>query len=100
MPDSSFVWVYYEQRRHRTGTSCSHTSNIIIALNFFTCLRKNANLHSQVEIVSIELLNPEETQIWKGENESVSSCQDLFLFLFIYAPYCRLYLTSKDWMLR
>ena len=41
MPDSSFVWVYYEQRRHRTGTSCSHTSNIIIALNFFTCLRKH-----------------------------------------------------------
>ena len=57
-----------------------------------------ANLDSQVEIVSIELLrNPEETQIWKGENESVSSRQDLFLFLFIYAPYCRLYLTSKDW---
>ena len=43
-----------------------------------------ANLDSQVEIVSIELLNPEETQIWKGENESVSSRQDLFLFLFIY----------------
>ena len=41
MPDSSFVWVYYEQRRHRTGTSCSHTSNIIIALNFFPCLRKH-----------------------------------------------------------
>ena len=59
-----------------------------------------ANLDSQVKIVSIELLNPEETQIWKGENESVSSRQDLFLFLFIYAPYCRLYLTSKDWMLR
>ena len=59
-----------------------------------------ANLDSQVEIVSIELLNPEETQIWKGENESVSSRQDLFLFLFIYALYCRLYLTSKDWMLR
>ena len=44
-----------------------------------------ANLDSQGEIVSIELLNPDETQIWKGENESVSSRQHLFLFLFIYA---------------
>ena len=59
-----------------------------------------ANLDSEVEIVSIELLNPEETQIWKGENESVSSRQHLFLFLFIYALCCRLYLTSEDWMLR
>ena len=58
-----------------------------------------ANLDSQGEIVSIELLNPEETQIWKGENESVSSRQHLFLSLSIYALHCRLYLTSKDWML-
>ena len=28
-----------------------------------------ANLDSQGEIVLIELPNPEETQIWKGENE-------------------------------
>ena len=41
MPDSSLGWVYYEQQRHRTETSCSHTSNIIIALNFLTCLRKH-----------------------------------------------------------
>ena len=41
-----------------------------------------ANLDSQGEIVSIELLNPEETQIWKGENESVSSRQH-FIFIFI-----------------
>ena len=29
-----------------------------------------ASLDSQGEIVSIELPNPEETQIWEGENES------------------------------
>ena len=32
-----------------------------------------ASLDSQGEIVSIELPNPEETQIWEGENESYVS---------------------------
>ena len=39
-----------------------------------------ANLDSQGEIVSIELLNPEETQIWKGENESVVPANIYFYF--------------------
>ena len=40
-----------------------------------------ANLDSQGEIVLIELPNPEETQIWEGENESVRSRQHIFLQL-------------------
>ena len=32
-----------------------------------------ASLDSQGEIVPIEIPNPEETQIWKGENEPVCS---------------------------
>ena len=40
-----------------------------------------ANLDSQGEIVLIELPNPEETQIWEGENESVRSRQHIVLQL-------------------
>ena len=40
-----------------------------------------ANLDSKGEIVLIELPNPEETQIWEGENESVRSRQHIFLQL-------------------
>ena len=36
--------LFYSILWHGTGTSCSHTSNIIIALNFFTCLRKHGKL--------------------------------------------------------
>ena len=49
---------------------------------FFNLLK--ASLDSQgeddCEIVPIE---PEETQIWKGENESVRSCQHLILQLLL-----------------
>ena len=34
-----------------------------------------ASLDSQGEVVPIELPNPQETQIWKGENKSVLSRQ-------------------------
>ena len=37
----------------------------------------------QGEIVSIVLLNPEETQTWEGENESVRSRQHLMLQLLL-----------------
>ena len=40
-----------------------------------------ANLDSQGEIVLIELPNPEETQIWEGENESIRPRQHLILQL-------------------
>ena len=40
-----------------------------------------ASLDSQGEIVPIGLPNPEETQIWEGENESARSRQHLFLQL-------------------
>ena len=47
-----------------------------------------ANLDSQGEIVLIELPNPEETQIWEGENESVRSRQRLLLrLLFVTAAF-------------
>ena len=36
-----------------------------------------ASLDSQGEIVPIELPNPEDTQIWEGENQSVRSRQCL-----------------------
>ena len=42
-----------------------------------------ASLDSQREIVPIELPNPEETQIWEGENESVRYRQHLFLQLLL-----------------
>ena len=45
-----------------------------LALNFFFCF-----LDSQGKIVP----NPEETQIWEGENESVSSRQQLILQLLL-----------------
>ena len=41
------------------------------------------SLDSQREIVPIELPNPEETQIWEGENESVRYRQHLFLQLLL-----------------
>ena len=51
-----------------------------LALSFFTFLHWNmASLDSQGEIVSMELPNPEEKQIWEGENESVRSRQHLSL---------------------
>ena len=56
-----------------------------------------ASLDSQGEIAPIELPNPEETQIWEGENESAHSRQH-FNFA-ASARYCCLYSTSKDWML-
>ena len=57
-----------------------------------------ASLHSQCEIVPIELPNPEETQIWENENENkVSLFPPTFNFA-ASAHYCNLYLTSKDWM--
>ena len=40
-----------------------------------------ANSDSQGEIVPLELPDPEETQIWKDENESVHSHQHLILQL-------------------
>ena len=40
-----------------------------------------ASSDSQGEIVPLELPDPEETQIWKGENESVCSRQHLILQL-------------------
>ena len=36
-----------------------------------------ASLDSQGEVVPIELPNPQETQIWKGENKSALSRQHL-----------------------
>ena len=42
-----------------------------------------ASLDSQREIVPIELPNPEETQMWEGENESVRYRQHLFLQLLL-----------------
>ena len=41
------------------------------------------SLDSQREIVPIELPNPEETQIWEAENESVRHRQHLFLQLLL-----------------
>ena len=47
-----------------------------------------ASLDSQGEIVSMELPNPEEKQIWEGENESVRSRQHLSLQLLLgIAPF-------------
>ena len=43
------------------------------------------------EIVPVELPNPEDTQIQKGENEPVLSCLLLSLCSFYY---CYLYLTN------
>ena len=57
-----------------------------------------ASLDSQGDVVPIELPNPEEMQIWEGENKSVHSRQH---FNFAgSARYCCLYSTSKDWMLQ
>ena len=64
---------------------------------FLPPYRNMASLDSQGEIVPIELPNPEETQVWEGENKSVHSRQH---FNFVAsARYCCLYSTSKDWML-
>ena len=64
---------------------------------FLPPYRNMASLDSQGEIVPIELPNPEETQVWEGENKSVHSCEH---FNFVAsARYCCLYSTSKDWML-
>ena len=41
------------------------------------------SLDSQGEIVPTKLPNPEETQIWEGENESVRSRQHLVLPLLL-----------------
>ena len=40
---------------------------------FFTLIRNMASLDSKGEIVPIELPNPEETQLRKGENELLRS---------------------------
>ena len=50
---------------------------------FFTFLLKHDKLDSQGEIVPTELPNPEETQIWDGENKSVRSRQHLVLPLLL-----------------
>ena len=42
-----------------------------------------ASLDSQGEIVSMELPNPDEKQLWEGENESVRSRQHLSLQLLL-----------------
>ena len=56
-----------------------------------------ASLDSQGESIPIGLPNPEETQIWDGENESARSRQH---FNFEgSACYCCLNSTSKDWTL-
>ena len=44
---------------------------VLIFFNFFIL---KASLDSKGEIAAIELPNPEETQIRKGENELVRSC--------------------------
>ena len=56
-----------------------------------------ASLDSQGEIVPIELPNPEETQIWEAENQSVHSRQHFDLAAS--AHYCCLKSTSKHWTL-
>ena len=48
---------------------------------FSPSYRNMLSSDSQGEIVPLELPNPEETQIWKGENESVHSHQHLILQL-------------------
>ena len=48
---------------------------------FSPSYRNMANSDSQGEIVPLELPDPEETQIWKDENESVHSHQHLILQL-------------------
>ena len=48
---------------------------------FSPSYRNIASSDSHGEIVPLELPNPEETQIWKGENESVHSHQHLILQL-------------------
>ena len=51
----------------------------------------------QVSSVPMELPNPSETQIWKGENESVHHHQHIFLSASVrYCCYCSL----LQWMLR
>ena len=42
-----------------------------------------ASLDFQGEIVPKELRNPEETQIWEGENKPVHSRQHLYLQLLL-----------------
>ena len=44
---------------------------------FSPSYRNMASLDSQGEIVPLELPNPQETQIWEGEDESVRSRQHL-----------------------
>ena len=53
------------------------------ALHVLPAFWNMASLDSQREIVPIELPNPEETQIWEGENESVRYRQHLFLQLLL-----------------
>ena len=49
------------------------------------------SLDSQGEIVPTELPNPEETQIWEGENESVRSRQRFIVLprLLVISSYIR-----------
>ena len=55
-------------------SSCvSRFSSQVFSLSY----RNMANLDSKGEIVSLKLPNPQETQIWEGEDESVRSRQHL-----------------------
>ena len=65
----------------------------------FSLYRNIASLDSQGEIVPKELPNPEKTQIWEGENESVRSCQRLLLQLLLVF-YIAAFICQKQWMLR
>ena len=64
-----------------------------LALNFFCFIYTET---WQVWIVPIELPNPEETQIWEGENETVPSRQRLLLQLLLVIP---AFILQTQWML-
>ena len=56
-----------------------------------------ASLDSQGEIAPKVFPNPEEPQIWEGENKPACSCQHLHLQLLLAFNYCPLNFTQ--WML-
>ena len=56
-----------------------------------------AGLDSQGKNCSSELPNPEETQLWEGENESVRSRQLLFLQLLLFFA---AYIWQTQWRLQ
>ena len=84
---SSFLWNFRVRLR-----VFEKRSKFYLSSKFFYLLYTET---WQVKIVPIELPNPEETQIWEGENESVRSRQHLLLQLLLVIA---AFILQSQWM--